>query len=78
MLAIFVANYKFAIFAKYAIFTKMATLNGNLWLCYYLFAKLGEFSLFLPLGAFLDMSGWIGPKHSKNEVVIVSNGRFLL
>ena len=32
-------------------------LNGNLWLCYYLFAKLGEFSLFFPLGAFLDMSG---------------------
>ena len=53
-------------------------LNGNLWLCYYLFAKLGEFSLFFLLGAFLDMSGWIGPKHSKNEVVIVSNGRFLL
>ena len=57
MFAIFVANCKFAIFAKYAIFTKFATLNGNLWLCYYLFAKLGEFSLFLPLGAFLDMSG---------------------
>ena len=71
MFAIFVANYKFAIFADYAIFTKMATLNGHSWLCYNLFAKLGKFSPVLPLGAFLDMSGSIGPERSKNEVVIV-------
>ena len=56
MLAIFIANNKFAIFANYAIFTKIATLNGNPWLCYNLFAKRGEFSPFLPLGTFLDMS----------------------
>ena len=57
MLAIFIANNKFAIFANYAIFIKIATLNGNPWLCYNLFAKRGEFSPFLPLGTFLDMSG---------------------